>query len=228
MKNRSFVLASQNFLLALLLFILPCGTACADSVVFGQDDPRICLTNINRSLEEADAVAFEHLVDVDGILHQAVDFLLQETQKPQIAEQLPPVLALLFAQAASENAGQKGVRSLLTGAVRAFVMEGVSSGAFGGQSSGTVSSGLLAPLFADASMGSKKIRCIGQAQAVQIGTDGMPCWLVPFNVHDAGNDETYPVMGRICRQNRVFQLTAVENLSELFYRVHQEMTRQTE
>ena len=47
-------------------------------------------------------------------------------------------------------------------------------------------------------------------------------WLVPFVVHDGGNDRDYPVVGRISPVAGIFRLTRVENLEELFARVSEE------
>ena len=51
-------------------------------------------------------------------------------------------------------------------------------------------------------------------------------WLVPFSVHDAGNGETYPVLGRIRREGADFRLVGVENLPELYDLIRSEMERQ--
>ena len=86
-----------------------------------------------------------------------------------------PMVALLFTQAASKEGN---VRSLLLNETRAFVLNGISSGAFAGRKpSGNTAQGLLAPLFADASTGRKEIKNVGQARR---DGDG---WLVPFVVH---------------------------------------------
>ena len=56
------------------------------------------------------------------------------------------MVALLFTQAASKEGN---VRSLLLNETRAFVLNGISSGAFAGRKpSGNAAQGLLAPLFA--------------------------------------------------------------------------------
>lgn len=163
-----------------------------------------------------DVAAFERLVDLDAILGEALHLFLRETQKPEVARQLPPLLAMLFSQAAAQDSGGVNLRSLLFGEARAFVLNGVASGAFAGASPRQAAQGLLDPLFADASTGRKEIREIGQARR-----DGRG-WLVPFVVHDAGNGEDYSVLGRVSPLDNGCRLTAVENLEELLRRISEE------
>ena len=114
------------------------------------------------------------------------------------------MVALLFTQAAAKEGN---VRSLLLNETRAFVLNGISSGAFAGKKpSGTAAQGLLAPLFADASTGRKEIKSVGQARR---DGDG---WLVPFVVHDGGNGESYDVTGRVTPVNGEMRLTSVANM----------------
>ncbi len=160
-------------------------------------DPRQCVADVGRAIDAADAAAFERLVDV--------------------AAQLPPLLAVMFSQAASGDSGGNNLRTLLFSEARAFVINGVSSGAVAGRTpSGGAAQWLLAPLFADASTGRKEIQRIGQARPDNRG------WLVPFVVHDAGNGESYNVLGRVSPVENGFRLTSVENLEELLGRVRAE------
>ncbi|WP_302737477.1 hypothetical protein [uncultured Desulfovibrio sp.] len=180
-------------------------------------DPRQCLVEVGQAIDAADAAVFERLVDVDAILGAALTLFLRDVQKPEVADQLPPLLAVMFSQAASGDAGGNKLRDLLFSEARAFVINGVSSGAFAGRApSGGSAQGMLAPLFADASTGRKEIRRIGQARPDGHG------WLVPFVVHDAGNAESYPVLGRLSPVENGFRLTSVENLEELLGRVRAE------
>lgn len=180
-------------------------------------DPRQCLMEVGQAIDAADAAAFERLVDVDAILDAALTLFLRDVQKPEVADQLPPLLAVMFSQAASGDAGGNRLRDLLFSEVRAFVINGVSSGAFAGRTpSGGSAQGMLAPLFADASTGRKEIRQISQPRPDGHG------WLVPFVVHDAGNAESYPVLGRVSPVENGFRLTSVENLEELLGRVRAE------
>ena len=180
-------------------------------------DPRQCVADVGRAIDAADAAAFERLVDVDAILDAALTLFLRDAQKPEVAARLPPLLAVMFSQAASGDSGGNNLRNLLFSDARAFVINGVSSGAFAGRTpSGGAAQGLLAPLFADASTGRKEIRRIGQARSDNRG------WLVPFVVHDAGNGENYEVLGRVSPVENGFRLTSVENLEELLDRVRAE------
>lgn len=177
-------------------------------------DPRQCVADVGRAIDAADAAAFERLVDVDAILDAALTLFLRHAQKPEIADRLPPLLAVMFSQAASGDSGGSNLRTLLFSETRAFVINGVSSGAFAGRApSGDAAQGLLAPLFAGASTGRKEIRHIGQARPDNQG------WLVSFVVHDAGNDESYEVLGRVSPMENGFRLTSVENLEALLARV---------
>lgn len=200
-----------------LAWLTPCVTASPASAASadpGAEQARLCIAQAGKAVDAADVAAFERLVDLDAILDQALALFLRETQKPEVARQLPPLLALLFSQAAAQDSGGVNVRSLLFSEVRAFVINGVASGAFAGRKpTGQAARGLLAPLFADASTGRKEIREIGQARR-----DGQG-WLVPFAVHDAGNGETYSVLGRVSPTDDGCRLTAVENLEELLDRV---------
>ncbi|MGE9985835.1 hypothetical protein [Desulfovibrio sp. SGI.169] len=179
-------------------------------------DPRQCVADAGRAIDAADAAAFERLVDVDAILDEALTLFLRDAQKPEIAGQLPPLLAVMFSQAASGDSGGNNLRTLLFSEARAFVINGVSSGAFAGRAPSGGAQGLLAPLFADASTGRKEIRRIGQARPDNQG------WLVPFVVHDAGNDESYEVLGRVSPTENGFRLTSVENLEALLARLRAE------
>ena len=174
-------------------------------------DPRQCIMEAGNAVEKSDVAAFEKHVDVDGILEQALNLFVRRAQDPEAAKDLPPMVALLFTQAASKEGN---VRALLLNETRSFVLNGISSGAFAGKKPTAGSSqGLLAPLFADASTGRKEIKNVGQARR-----DG-EAWLVPFVVHDAGNGESYDVTGRVTSVKGEMRLTSVANMESLLRRV---------
>ncbi|MDR1777309.1 MAG: hypothetical protein LBR31_05730 [Desulfovibrio sp.] len=176
-----------------------------------------CLVRINHAVEDADTEAFQRLADVDAILNTGFTAFLREVEAMQKTGDIPPLLALLFSPAAMRNTAGEQVRALLVAETKAFVLNGIASGTFAGRpSNGRAAQGLLAPLFADASIGRKEIRDIGQARAE--GND----WLVPFVVLDHGNGESYPVLGRVSPGEDGFRLTAVENLGELVRRINEE------
>ena len=179
--------------------------------VFAANDPRQCILEAGGAVDKSDVAAFERQVDVDAILEQALNIFVRRAQDPEAAKDLPPMVALLFTQAASKEGN---VRSLLLNETRAFVLNGISSGAFAGRKpSGNTAQGLLAPLFADASTGRKEIKNVGQAR--RDGDD----WLVPFVVHDGGNGESYDVTGRVTSANGEMRLTSVANMESLLRKV---------
>ena len=174
-------------------------------------DPRQCILEAGSAVDKSDVGAFEKQVDVDAILEQALNLFVRRAQDPEAAKDLPPMVALLFTQAASKEGN---VRSLLLNETRAFVINGISSGAFAGKKpSPTASQGLLAPLFADASTGRKEIKNVGQPRRDGEG------WLVPFVVHDGGNGESYDVTGRVTTVNGAMRLTSVANMESLLRKV---------
>ena len=121
------------------------------------------------------------------------------------------MVALLFTQAAAKDGNVRGV---LLSETKAFVLNGISSGAFAGRKpTGAAAQGLLAPLFADASTGRKEIKSVGQARADGSG------WLVPFVVHDGGNGESYDVTGRVTKVDGQMRLTSVSNMESLLRKV---------
>lgn len=205
-------------LLALFLSLAPLTGQCAAAPAAGASDagaPARCLAEAQRAIDTADVAAFERQVDVDAILEQALDHVMQIMAQPETADRMPPLLALVFSQAAGNGGG--AVRNLLKGEARAFILNGVSSGAFAGRKpSGGAAGGLLAPLFADASLGRKEIREVGRATPDGEG------WLMPFVVHDAGNGQDYAVTGRFSPTETGCRLTSVENLGELVERIRQE------
>jgi hypothetical protein len=179
--------------------------------VLAATDPRQCILEAGSAVDKSDVTAFEKQVDVDAILEQALNLFVRRAQDPEAAKDLPPMVALLFTQAASKEGN---VRSLLLNETRAFVLNGISTGAFAGKKpSAAASQGLLAPLFADASTGRKEIKNVGQPRR-----DG-DAWLVPFVVHDGGNGESYDVTGRVTAVNGAMRMTSVANMDLLLRKV---------
>ena len=203
-ESRCGVLSAVRvFLLLFLLF--------STSNVYAAESPRQCILDAGRAVDTADVTTFQKLVDVDAVLEQALDILVRRASDPQIARDLPPMLTLLFSQAAQREGS---VRALLLNEARMFVLHGVSSGAFAGrQPVRDTAKGLLTPLFADASKGRKEVRNVGQARRDGEG------WLVPFMVHDGGNGETYAVTGRVTTTADGFCLTSLANMEDLLTRV---------
>ena len=186
---------------AFLLLFLLAGSVIAAGTASGA---RQCVTDIGLAVDRADAAA-------------ALDIFVQRARDPRVAEELPPMLAILFAQAAPGEQGNATVRAVLLSESRAFVMNGISSGAFAGRRvEGRAAQGVLAPLFADASTGRKEVRQVGEARAKNGD------WLVPFTVYDHGNGENYRVTGRVRFNDGKARLVAVENLDALMGQVADE------
>ncbi len=180
--------------------------------------PEQCLKDIGRAINAGDAAAFEKLVDVNGILEQALDVFLAEAAKPENAKEMPPMLAVMLAQAA----GQPDIRRLLLGEARSFLMNGIASGAFAGKKlDNRAQQCLLAPLFAQASIGRKEIHGIGNP--VKDDDNG---WFLPFNVHDYGNGNDYAVIGHLTPVDGKLKLTAIENLEQLLAQIRKEASEE--
>ena len=181
--------------------------------------PQACLAAVEAALEAHDAAAFERHVDMDGILDVVVKRLVEEASRPENAASLPPVLSLMLSGAALSGDGGASVRALLRNEARAFVRNGITSGAFAGHSSPEDSvrqEGLVAPLFRDASQGRKQIHGLGQARRVKNG------WVMPFRVRDHGNGNDYAVVGRFTGTGDAVRLTGIEKLKELLARIREE------
>lgn len=181
---------------------------------FGQDASSQCLASLSAAIENGDTDTFCKLVDVDAILNQGLEVFLQQISKPENAKHIPPMLSLMLSQAAS----QPTVRAILLQEARAFLLNGIASGAFAGKNlSQAQQQGLLAPLFANASMGRKEIRSLGNA--VEDGENG---WFLPFNIHDFGNGNDYTIVGHFTPNDAGLHLAAIENLDQIFAQIQRE------
>jgi hypothetical protein len=177
---------------------------------------------IGKAIDAADSAAFERLVDMNAILDTALNLFLRETQKPETARGLPPLLAFMLSRATLEDSGE-GLHALILQEAKTVVNNGIASGAFAGHKlTYQAAQGLLAPLFADASAGRKEIRETDEAWPDK-GE-----WLVPFILFDAGNNESYPVLGRVSKTGNGFRLTAIDNMDELVRRILTEVQHLTE
>lgn len=180
--------------------------------------PDDCLNGIGQAIENQDAVAFENLIDLDAILGDAWNLFIAEAQKPENSASVDPVLAMLLAQA---NGAQGGaIRELILREAKNFALGGVRNGSFAGRSGSGQTQGMLGPLFANASTGRKEIRGVGEPVAYEEG------WLMPFTVHDYGNDNDYHVIGRFLRVGNGARLAGIENLSQIFEQIQREAANQ--
>lgn len=178
--------------------------------------PDQCLRKIATAMDEGDAAAFAQLIDMDAIANQAMDMFVNELGKSENAPALSPMLGLLFSQSAGQ--GMQAIRNLLKQEARAFVLNGVQSGAFAGkQFPAREQQGYFAPLFSSASMGRKEIRAVGEPVADDEG------WFMPFTVHDYGNDQDYALIGRFVNNENGACLTNIENLDQIFNQIKREI-----
>ena len=156
------------------------------------------------------------IIDTAGRLHideALMDELkaVKEAAKPENSSLLPPMLALMFSGAAMAEDNGLGVRKLLVSEARAFVHNGIASGAFAGKSVQDYrTEGWVAPLFESVSMGRKEIRNV--STPVRQGKD----WIVPFVLRDHGNGNSYAVRARVSDAGGSPRVVAVENLRQLF------------
>lgn len=189
-------------------------SAAGSAASSGSAGPAGCLAEIQAAIDNADYAAFDRLVDSDAILDSALDVFLAEMNSPGLAENLPPIVAMLFSQAAGRGRDAETLRGILRSEAGAFLQNGIASGAFAGRKNGEKQArGMLAPLFADVSLGRKEIRSVGQAVADGEG------YVVPFVVRDFGNGLDYPVTGRLSPTENGFRLTGIENLRQLMLRI---------
>lgn len=201
----------RSKLIILFLFLVFCLTAAPLKAA----EPKDCLLAIENAVENGNTEQFSRLVDLDVILNHGLNVFLQEVQQPENLPYLPPMFAMMFTQAANQQA----IRQLLLQETRAFVLNGIASGAFAGKKLAPAQQqGLLAPLFAQASIGRKEISKIGDA--LKDG-DG---WLLPFTIHDYGNDQDYAVIGRFVQNDGFARLTDIANLEQLFAQIRREMS----
>lgn len=204
------VLGRGRVLCGLLLWCCLCCWP-AGAQALSSQAARACVLEAGAAVDHADAACFEQLVDMDAILDDAVDLFMEEARKPGNASLLPPMLALMFSGAAMAEDNGLGVRRLLVSEARAFVLNGIASGAFAGREQESYTSqGLVAPLFEAVSMGRKEIRNVGTPVAQ--GQD----WIVPFVLRDHGNGNDYAVRVRVRDSNGGPRVVAVDNMRQLF------------
>lgn len=178
-------------------------------------DPQEHITEIGRAIDSGDVEIFTELVDIDAVLNNALDVFVKEASRPENAKHLPPMLALILPRLQVEGASP--VKALLLGEAKNFVLSGIASGAFAGRKPDlSKNSGLLAPLFAQASMGRKEIRNIGKPSKIDTG------WLIPFVIYDYDNENEYPVKAFLEYRGTDLKLTGVENMRQLIYQIGEE------
>lgn len=203
---------TMSYLLLLALFCWPMPVLAATAT-----SPSQTVANIGAAIDNADIEAFERLVDVDAMLNDSLNVFLREMRKPENSSRMSPMLAIMFSQAGAGGPGGEKLRQLLKEEGKAFVHNGINSGAFAGKKlASSRQAGILAPLFADASIGRKEITYIEQPKK-----DG-EAWLVPFTVRDYGNDQDYRLVGRLSPTVNGWRLTSLQNLDQIFRQILEE------
>lgn len=192
--------------------------AAAKDSLAGAQSPVQALNAVQKALDTGDVPLFERHVDMDAIVAAAVDFFLTDAQSPEGKARLSPVVAMVISSVSASEDAQQGLRALMGREARNFIVYGVQSGNFAGKSRANVPppDGLLAPLFADASLGRKEIQQQGAPLA-----DGKDR-LISFIVHDYGNGRSYPVRGRMRMVESHWRLVQVENLPALAEQLRRE------
>ncbi len=182
-----------------------------------------CLVAVGEALDSADTALFQRKVDVVALVSQAIDVFVGCASDPQMAQAMPPMLTLILSQAAKNDATGKAIKSMLFTECRAFLLQGVASGAFAGRPTGrNAGQGMLAPLFANASMGRKEIAAIGEPESQDNG------WVVPFTLRDYGNGQNYALEGLVQDDHGELRVTKIMNLPEIFLQVLEEAQRYVE
>ena len=185
--------------------------------IMAGEDPVDCIEEIGIAIDAADADTFQELVDLDSVLQNGLTAFLQEANKPENASKLPPLAAMLVQQMSDSGSAGNGLRSLVLDQMRSFILHGIASGSFAGKKVQNAPSGsLLAPLFENASMGRKQITNIGLPQA-----DGN-AWLVPFTIHDHGNDNDYQITGKLAPFDNGLRFTEIVNIIPLLTQIGNE------
>lgn len=179
--------------------------------------PEQAVLGLQRALNTSDAALLDRWADVDGVIGQAVDVFLEDARTPEGQALLPPMLAVVLSSVDSSPQAKALVRSTLQKEAGEFVRYGVRSGKFAGKpKEASPPSGMLAPLFADASLGRKEIRTIGEAVSEKGG------YYVPFTLMDYGNGNTYTVEATVRKSGEQWRITGIRNIRALMDRIRQE------
>lgn len=194
-----------------------CLVAADTAVASEASEARACILAVRDAIDTADVQAFDAAVDTEKVLERAVGVVAEAAARG--GENVPPVLALMFSPLSNVAAA----RQLLIRETAAFVRNGIASGAFAGKKVANVppAQGMLAPLFADVSMGRKQITHVSPAIRSDDGA-----WLVAFDLLDGGNQELYSLLGRVEYQKNRWRLTSIDNMEELFRRLCREFAAQ--
>ncbi len=197
-------------------FLIACLIICFAANTHAGTDPVTTIYDVKRAIETSDEQLFNASVDMESLIGQCVDIFMQDANK-EGQTTLPAALAMLFSAASANDIAKQTLRNTLVSEVSDFVRTGVRSGAYAGTLKENLApsweSGVLAPLFANASMGRKEILNVGRA----IPESGAV--YVTFSLKDHANGNTYPVEAWLREQQsgqwRVIGLRNVRTLVRL-------------
>ncbi len=192
-----------------------CFALCMTTLAHAGTDPVATIYDVKTSIETSNEQLFNASVDMESLVGQCVDIFMQDATK-EGQTTLPSAVAMLFATAAHSDIAKQTLRDMLMSEVSAFVRTGVASGAYAGTRKENLTpswDSVLAPLFANASMGRKEILNVGRA----IPESGAV--YVTFSLKDHANGNTYPVEAWLREQQpgqwRVIGLRNVRTLVRL-------------
>lgn len=172
--------------------------------------PESTIPLLQKSIDSSDAALLEKHMDLDSVINKATDFVLADPTALKAAQQTPAV-ALLIAGMGADPKAKAMLKKILAQETRSFATQGVSSGAFAGKkpSGKSNDSGLLSPLFADASKGRKEF---GPAKLLERNGGSAR---VSTTLYDAGAKERYPLELRLEEQQGVWRVMEVINIRQL-------------
>ena len=200
----------------ILLVSMLVSMSCA---AFAAGTPEQAVRDAQRAIDTKNAERFDQLVDARHILEAAAVLLLAEADKPN--GRLPPLLALMLSSVKDSQA-LASLRALITQEIHNFVRYGVVSGHFAGRPDHSIRpGGMLAPLFNDVSMGRKELRVAGPPAT--IGQDRV---LLPVELKDYGNGNTYPLLLRLQWTSPDWRIMEIVNLPDIWSQIQAEAEAQ--
>lgn len=198
----------RMFLLLGMLITACCPVAAAD------DCPDTALAEIQKGIDERNMPLLEKRVDFDALLDQGLDVFFAVLKNNAAA--LPPAFALMAGAGDSPQLRQT-LRVFLKREIMKLLRYGVESGRFAGHPDASIPpAGPFSSLLDGVSTGSKTLRSSGPARV-----DGDRA-LLPAVLHDGGNEREYPLVLRLTRNNGLWRVTGLDNLSELTPRLCKE------
>ena len=179
--------------------------------------PEAVLTQIQRSIDEADLPSFERHVDVDALLDQSASALIASLQRAGKVNTsgLPPMLSLMVASVQDPSMA-KQIKNLLVQETGTFVRSGIESGFFAGKPAAAKPKGLLAPLFGDVSTWRKELKPRGASRKSKNAA------VLPVTIHDYGNGRDYKVDLGMISNGKSWKVNRIANMDTLLARLQKE------